>query len=500
MGPVLALAASVPAVHYDWAQALRDLHQVAAIVAVMAALLVAVILDLVLPRRARGPVVAVVAGLGLLASGALAAYGLWTGGGGPAYYGYATGDSFALYFELLLSILGVLSVGVAQVYVRRRDFDAPELHVLMLAAIVGMMALASATSLVTVFIGLETLSIALYVACGYSRRETRSQEAATKYLLIGGFASAFILYGMALVYGATGSTLISTIAQRVTSSDAGNPLLVLGVLLLAVGFAYKISGAPFHQWTPDVYEGAPLPVTAFMSVGTKAAAFAMIIRVFNTGLPHLATEWGALLAFVAACSMIVGNLAAIVQSSVKRLLAYSGVAQAGYILVGVVAGGKQGIGAALFYLVAYLFMNFGAFAVLLVLVSPDGEHDRLSDLDGLARRNPALGVLMTIFMLSLGGFPPLVGFWGKLSLFIAGVSAGWTWLVVIAVLTSVISIYYYLRVVFHVWQSDTPERRLMSTPVSVASVVVPGILALAMSALPNFVLTQGLTSATQLLR
>src|SRR5207302_1740058 len=202
------------------------------------------------------------------------------------------------------SILGVLSVGVAQVYVRRRDFEAPELHVLMLAAIVGMMALASATSLVTVFIGLETLSIALYVACGYSRQETRSQEAAAKYLLIGGFASAFILYGMALVYGATGSTLISTIAQRVTASDAGNPLLVLGVLLLAVGFAYKISGAPFHQWTPDVYEGAPLPVTAFMSVGTKAAAFAMIIRVFDSGLPHLSGEWSALLAFVAVCSMI----------------------------------------------------------------------------------------------------------------------------------------------------------------------------------------------------
>jgi NADH-quinone oxidoreductase subunit N len=286
----------------------------------------------------------------------------------------------------------------------------------------------------------------------------------------------------------------------VSSSDATNPLLVLGVLLLAVGFAYKVSGAPFHQWTPDVYEGAPLPVTAFMSVGTKAAAFAMIIRVFETGLPHLASEWSALLAFVAACSMIVGNLAAIVQNSLKRLLAYSGVAQAGYILVGVVADSRQGVGAALFYLVAYLFMNFGAFAVLMVLVTREAEHDRMHDLDGLGYRNPLLGVLMTIFMLSLGGFPPLLGFWGKLSLFIAGVESGWTWLVVIAVLTSVVSIYYYLRVVFHIWQSDASERRLTLSPVSVAAIVGPGIAALLISALPTFVLSQGVTGATQLLK
>jgi NADH-quinone oxidoreductase subunit N len=495
----MALAASIPPIHYTWSQALGDLSQISAIAALVVALVLAILLDLVLPRLIRGTVVAGVAILGLLVSGAFAGYGLANGGGRSAYYDYATGDSFALYFELLLSVLGLLSIVVSQVYVRRRGFVAPELHVLMLAAIIGMMALASATSLVTVFIGLETLSIALYVACGYSRRETRSQEAAAKYLLIGGFASAFVLYGMALVYGATGSTVIPTIAQRVSSADATNPLLVLGVLLLAVGFAYKVSGAPFHQWTPDVYEGAPLPVTAFMSVGTKAAAFAMIIRVFDAGLPHLSAEWSVLLAFVAAASMIVGNLAAIVQSSVKRLLAYSGVAQAGYILVGVVAGGRQGVGAALFYLAAYLFMNFGAFAVLLLLVTPDGEHDRMSDLDGLGHRSPLLGALMTIFMLSLGGFPPLIGFWGKLWLFIAGVAAGWTWLVVIAVLTSVISIYYYLRVVFHVWQSDAPDRRLLVlSPVSVAAIVVTGALSLAMIPAVPFVLNQGISSASQI--
>ncbi|MBO0684520.1 MAG: NADH-quinone oxidoreductase subunit N [Candidatus Dormibacteraeota bacterium] len=496
----LMLLAATPVVRYGWTQALSDLHQIAAIAVVVVALLVAILLDLALPARLRGTAVLAVALAGLGASIGFASVGLWGGGGRSAYSNMVTGDSFALFFELLLGILGVFSVVLAQAYVVRRGLGPSELHVLTLAAIIGMMALASATSLVSVFVALETLSLALYVACGYIRRETRSQESAVKYLLVGGFASAFILYGMALVYGATGSTLIPTIAQRVTGNDITNPLLVLGVLLLAVGFAYKISGAPFHQWTPDVYQGAPLPVTAFMSVGTKAAAFAMIIRVFNVGLHQLSGEWSLLLAFVAVCSMVLGNLAAIVQTSVKRLLAYSGVAQAGYILVGVVASGTTGVGAALFYLVAYLFMNFGAFAVLTALVTKEGERDGMADLNGLGYRNPLLGVLMTFFMLSLGGFPPLVGFWGKFFLFEAGVSTGWTWLVVVAVLASVVSIYYYLRVVFHVWQPVTTERRLALSPASVATTLVPGLLALIMGFLPTFVLTHGLTGAANIFK
>src|SRR2546430_11825252 len=278
-----------------------------------------------------------------------------------------------------------MTVAVSHVYVQRRDFLESEFHVLTLAAIAGMMVLASATSLVTVFLGLETLSIALYVACGFSRRERASQESAAKYLLVGGFASAFVLYGMALVYGASGTTLIPDIATRLSASAAGNPLLVLGIVLMGVGFAFKVSAAPFHMWTPDVYQGAPIPVTAFMSVGTKAAAFAMIVRVFAGGLPHLAPEWQTLLAVVAATSMVVGNLMAITQTSLKRLLAYSGVAQAGYIMIGVVAGGPDGLRAVLYYLFGYLFMNFGAFAVITLLAGPEGDRDRFADLDGLRR-------------------------------------------------------------------------------------------------------------------
>jgi NADH-quinone oxidoreductase subunit N len=480
---------------YTFSQAAADLWQVAPITAVMAALLVAMVVDLVLPPRRRGIVVAGLALLGLLVALGLAGYRAWLGDGGPAYSGFATGDSFATYFEVLFSILGILTVVVSHAYVQRRDFLESEFHVLTLAAIAGMMVLAAATSLVTVFLGLETLSIALYVASGFARRDRTSQEAAAKYLLVGGFASAFVLYGMALVYGASGTTLLSEIAKRIGSGDAGNPLLLLGVLLMGVGFAFKISGAPFHQWTPDVYQGAPLPVTAFMSVGTKAAAFAMIIRVFVSGLPGAAAEWQALLAFVAATSMIVGNLLAIRQTSVKRLLAYSSVAQAGYILVGVLAGGQRGVASVLFYLFAYLFMNFGAFAVLTVLVRPDGERDDLSDLDGLWARHPVLAVLMTIFMLSLAGIPPLVGFWAKLFVFTAGVQSGWTWLVVIGVLTSVVSVAYYLRVLLHVYTPPPERREFFGAPGPVAAVTASAVLAVLLGILPSLVQGASLLSA-----
>jgi NADH-quinone oxidoreductase subunit N len=496
---VIAFMAAAPVVDYSFARAADDLRQVAPITAVTATLLVAMVVDLVLPPRRRGSVVAGISVVGLLVALALAALNWIQGGGHSAYFGFATGDSFATYFEMLFGVLGVLTIIVSHAYVRRRDFLESEFHVLTLAAIIGMMVLGAATSLVTVFLGLELLSIALYVACGFARRDTASQESAAKYLLVGGFASAFVLYGMALVYGASGTTLLPEIAKRIGPDQASNPLLLVGVLMLGVGFAFKISGVPFHQWTPDVYQGAPLPMTAFMSVGTKAAAFAMIMRVFDFALPGVAADWQPLLAFVAAASMILGNLLAIVQSSVKRLLAYSGVAHGGYILIGVLAGGSQGIGAVLFYLIAYLFMNFGAFAVLTVLVTPEGERDRMEDLDGLGARHPALGVLMTIFMLSLAGFPPLVGFFGKFLLFTAGVSTGWTWLVVIAVLTSVLSVYYYLRVVVHVYTPAAGERELDRTPGPMVAVTVSALLSVVLGILPWIVQQAGALGAGPLI-
>jgi NADH-quinone oxidoreductase subunit N len=243
------------------------------------------------------------------------------------------------------------------------------------------------------------------------------------------------------------------------------------------------------MWTPDVYQGAPIPVTAFMSVGTKAAAFAMIVRVFAGGLPHLAPEWQALLAFVSATSMIVGNLTAITQSSLKRLLAYSGIAQAGYVLIGVIAGGKAGLAAVLYYLFVYMFMNFGAFAVVTLLAGPDGDRDRISDLSGLYKRNWPMAVLMTIFMLSLAGFPPTVGFFGKLFLFTAGVSAGYTWLVVLAVLMSVVSVYYYVRVLIPVWSTTTRAAEPLRASISSTSAIaLSGVLSVVLGLYPTSLL------------
>jgi NADH-quinone oxidoreductase subunit N len=471
------------AVNYSGQQALSDLGQISPVLVVSIALLVAMVLDLVLPERVRGGTAAAVSLLGLLGA-IVAALLLYQSRGHLAYSNFATGDDFAVYFHVFFAVLGILTILVTHPYLARRDFLQPEFYILLLAATAGMMVMGSATSLVTIFLGLELLSVALYVMSGFARRDTRSQEAGVKYLLMGGFASAFVLYGMALVYGATGSTLLPQIAQR-AAHDIGNNLLVLGILLLGVGFAFKVSAAPFQMWTPDVYQGAPVPVTAFMSVGTKAAAFAMILRVFDQGLPGLSQDWGALLAFVAAASMIVGNLAAIVQTSLKRLLAYSGVAQAGYILVGVLGAHGAGPAAVLFYLAAYLVMNFGAFAILIVMSGRLGDRDRFEDLDGLGYRHPLLGVLMTVFMLSLAGFPPTAGFIGKFFLFEAGVAGGYTWLVVLAVLMSVVSVFYYFRVVAHVWTRPAePEVRFGVPAGASLAIILSGVLALVLGLFP----------------
>jgi NADH-quinone oxidoreductase subunit N len=487
---------------YSWGQAAADLSQIAPIAALTGFLLFAIVVDLALPKSRRGGAVAMVAVTGYVLSLATAVYRLNAGGGGPAYNGFATGDNFALFFEILFSSLGILTVAVSHSYLQRRGMLEGEFHILILASVIGMMVLSSATSLVTVFLGLELLSIALYIACGFARGETRSQEAAAKYLLVGGFASAFVVYGMALIYGGSGTTLLPEIATRLEPSASGNPLILLGIVLMGVGFAFKVSAAPFHMWTPDVYEGAPLPVTAFMSVGTKAAAFAMILRVFGYGLGHISPEWQVLIAFVAATSMIVGNLLAIVQSSLKRMLAYSGVAQAGYILVGVLAGGRAGVAAVLFYLFGYLFMNFGAFAVVSTLAGPDSDGDRYEDLNGLGYRHPTLGVLMAIFMLSLAGFPPMVGFFGKVFLFAAGIAAGWTWLVVLTVLTSVVSVYYYFRVLFHVWSPlpEAPPRAVLGSVLGPYTVVlVSAVFAVALGLVAGQLFQMGANGAGPIL-
>src|SRR5438034_1212745 len=476
---------------YTWAQAQSDLGQIAPIVALTGFFLLAIITDLVLPRSRRGGVVAMFAVVGFAYSLGVAVYRWLFASGDYAYHRFATGDYLALFFEVLFASLGILTVAMSHSYLRRRGLLESEFHLLSLAEYIWMLFLGSATSLLTVFLGLELLSIALYIMCGFARTDFRSQEAAAKYLLVGGFASGFVLCGMALIYGGAGTTVIPDIAQRLGDASSANPLILLGIVLMGVGFAFKVSAAPFHMWTPDVYQGAPIPVTAFMSVGTKAAAIAMIVRVFAGGLPHLAPEWQVLLAIVAFASMVFGNLMAIVQTSLKRLLAYSGIAQAGYILIGVIAGGQNGLAAVLYYLFVYMFMNFGAFAVITLLSGPDGDHDSFADLEGLGRRNPWIAVAMSIFMLSLAGFPPSVGFFGKLFLFTAGVGAGYTWLVVVAVLMSVVSVYYYIRVLIPVWSPSPVAGAVPGTVSSKAAILLSGAASLALGLYPTTLLIAG---------
>jgi len=311
---------------------------------------------------------------------------------------------------------------------------------------------------VTIFLGLETLSIALYILAGFLREQLRSNESALKYLLLGAFATGFLLYGIALVYGATGSTNLRQIAAVVATGNLNNPVwLTIGAGLLIVGFAFKVASVPFHMWTPDVYEGAPTSVTAFMIAGTKAAAFAGFLRVLMTALPALAPDWSRVLWLLAVLTMTVGNVVAIAQTSIKRMLAYSSIAHAGYLLVALVAASTLGSGSILFYLVAYTFMNLGAFAVVIALARQDGERTSLEEYAGLGWKYPFLGAAMALFMFSLAGIPPTAGFMGKFYIFNAAIQANYVGLAIIGVLNSVVSVYYYLRVTVIMYMGQGEE-------------------------------------------
>ena len=352
-----------------------------------------------------------------------------------------------------LIALGTAGVGVllADAYVRRMRLPAGEYCALLLLSTVGAMLMAASRNLIVLFLGLEVLSLPLYVLAAIARRSARSQEAGLKYLLLGAFATAFFVYGVALVYGAAG-----TLDLRVLAAVPASPLLGGGLALLTIGLGFEAALVPFHSWAPDVYEGAPLPAVAFMSVAAKVGAFTGLIRVFPQGLAHLAPTWGPMLQALAIATMVLGNLAALPQTNVKRLLAYSSVAHAGYLLIGVAAGGPAGTAAVLFYLAVYGAMNLGAFGVLVLLDRRGEEADRLDDLAGLAGRAPWAAWALAVCLVSLAGLPPAGGFIGKLYLFRAALGAGQIGLAVVGVLTSVVSVFYYMRVAYTVFSGEAP--------------------------------------------
>lgn len=368
-------------------------------------------------------------------------------------------DGFSIFVNGLLLVSGLFGVALAYDYVKRVGIERGEYYVLLLFSIAGMMLMAQAADLIIVFLALELLSIPLYVLAAFARPRTESEEAGLKYFLLGAFSTGFVVYGIALVFGATGTTSLHKIVQA-ASTGAANPLLLtVGAVLILVGLGFKVAAVPFHMWTPDVYEGAPSAVTAFMAAGAKIAGFAALLRVFALAFPSLALDLTPILAVLSALTMIVGNLIAISQTNIKRLLAYSSIAHAGYILMAFVPYGQSGVvatsvAAGLFYLVTYTVTNFGAWAVVIALEKREGRGLQISDYAGLGRKYPALAAAMAVFMLSLTGIPPTLGFVGKFYLFRAAIQGQFYLLAVIGVLTSLISAYYYLRVIVTMYMRE----------------------------------------------
>jgi NADH-quinone oxidoreductase subunit N len=377
-------------------------------------------------------------------------------------------DDLALILDMLFSTAGIATVLLSWSGAAPQQAGQGEYHALLLFSVMGMAVFVSAQNLVTLFIGIELLSIPLYVLCASESTRERSLESGLKYLVIGSVGSATLAYGLALVYGSTGSTDFSGIAAAIAHGKlgtdiAGDPMLLTGVGLAVVGFAFKASVAPFHQWTPDVYEGAPTPITAFMATATKAAALGVFLRFFDIAASGIHAKWAPLVAAVAAITMVVGNVGALGQSSLKRIMGYSGVAQAGYMLGGVIVGTKLGVQATVLYLLAYLPMNFAAFAVVVVQERERADGDDLSALAGLGARNPWLAWPITISMLSLAGIPGTVGFIGKFQLIHALVNGNYTWLAIVLVIGSMISLGYYLRVVATIWMRAPVPAPLVAT-------------------------------------
>jgi NADH-quinone oxidoreductase subunit N len=366
-----------------------------------------------------------------------------------------TADDYSLFFQALLLGIAVVAVLFSPSYLRANGIERGEYYALLLFSVVGMLGLVSSLELVSIFVALEIMSIALYGMAGMDRTRSESQEAALKYFVTGAFSSAFFLYGVALLYGVTGRTTLERVARALsTLSPEAATMAVLGAGMLLVGFGFKVASVPFHMWAPDVYEGAPTPATGFMAAGVKAAAFGALLRVFGSALPALATHWQPLLAVLAIVTMVVGNLAALAQTNLKRMLAYSAVAHAGYLLTAFVAAPDVAGEAVLFYLAAYAAVNLGAFGVIAALSREGREPLSLADVAGLAERRPAVAAALTVFLVSLTGIPLTGGFVGKFYVFNAAVAAGWTGLALVGVVMSVVSAYYYLRVVVAMYMRE----------------------------------------------
>ncbi len=448
------------------------------------------LVDLFVPQE-RQDTMPLLAVLGLVATIVLSI--MQAGQSAWAFQGMAVVDGFSTFFNVLFAISGLVGVALAYDYLRQMDLARNTYYTLLLFSVGGMMLMSAATDLIVIFLALELLSIPLYVLSGFARPKGESEEAALKYFLLGAFASGFLVYGIALVFGATGTTSLAGVVQAVHGGALLNPMLfIIGAALMLIGLGFKVAVVPFHMWTPDVYQGAPTAVTAFMALGAKAAGFAALLRIFLTAFPQVSADLTPVLWVLAALTMFLGNVVAIAQRNIKRMLAYSSIAHAGYLLMALVPYGQQGLSgdvsaSLLFYLVAYALSNFGAWAVVMVLERQDDQGLGLDDYAGLGSKSPFLAACMTVFMLSFAGVPPTLGFVGKFYLFRTVLQGGFVWLAIIGVLTSLISAYYYLRVVVIMYMRDgDPQTHPAPWLRWTAGVMAAGVVALTFFGGPLF--------------
>jgi NADH-quinone oxidoreductase subunit N len=486
---IVGPAVPIPAPHIEWLPILPELILVGTG-------LVAMMYEAFAPRSERGIHLALsLVGLG---GAAYAAYTLWDWTGAPTVLaGAVAADRYAVVARLLL--IAIAAVGLlygTHYFARTPEHERGEFYPLVLFATSGMTLIAASADLIVMFLALEILSLSLYVLTGFSNR-VESNEASMKYFLLGAFSSAFFLYGVAMAYGATGTTHIGPIAHALAGQTGSTALALLGFVFLVVGFAFKVGAVPFHMWTPDVYQGAPTPVTAYMGAATKTAAFLALIRVLDVAFQPLTWDWTPVIWVLAAVSIVVGSVLAIAQTDVKRMLAYSSIAHAGFILTGLTAANQDGIQAAMFYLVAYATMVLGAFGVVMLVSSRGEERTNLSAYTGLSRRRPLLAGLMTLFLLSLAGIPPTAGFMAKVSVFGAAIRAGHWPLVLIGVLSSVVAAFFYLRVIVLMYMQEPAGVVAATAPepgdegrgwLAGAGLLAPAILTLAIGVFPQLIL------------
>lgn len=443
--------------------------------------IIAMVLDALIVNSSR--ITFIFSAITLLISGILgiSTFGLH----GIGFNGMVTGGGFAAYFDILFSVGGLLTILASRQYLQRENIEHDEFYSLILFAVAGMMLIAHSNHLLMLFIGIEVMSVSFYILSGYMRNNAKSVESSLKYFLLGAFATGFLVYGIALIYGSTGSMDYNQIALNIHNNALNFPaLLPVGVALIVIGLSFKAAAFPFHQWAPDVYQGAPTIVTAFMSTAGKAAAFSAFIPVVTVLMPSAPAKLQMIFAVMSAATMLIGNISALAQTNIKRMLAFSSVAHAGYIMMGLVSGSQYGYSGIVFYLTAYMLMQIGSFVIVAILERNGEKYLELSDYAGLSKRHPVLAAFMAIFMLSLAGIPPFAGFFGKYYLFTAAIDAGFLWLTLVGVLSSIISVYFYIGLIVKMYFTEPEGQREdnevgmsgLSLIITIAGVIVLGIL------------------------